>query len=56
MRNKHIELSDAEITDIIIFLSLAEGCVKDIKFIPEDEYLRTAMLRNIENLLKKFEN
>lgn len=56
MRNKHIDLCDAEITDLIIFLDLAEGCVKDIKFLQEDEYLRTAMLRDIENLLKKFEN
>lgn len=52
----HIELSDSEITDLIIFLGVAEGYVKDMAFLPEDEYLRSAMLRNIENLLKKFEN
>lgn len=56
MKNRHIELRDAEITNLIIFLGLAEGKVKEIKLLPEDEYLRTAMLRSIENLLKKFEN
>lgn len=52
----HIEISNNEITDLVIFLGLAKNNIEEMELLPKDEYLRTAMFRDIENLLKKFEN
>lgn len=52
----HIEISDAEKTNLIIFLDLAKRSVEEMELLPNDEYLRIAMLRDLESLLKKFEN
>lgn len=52
----HIEISDAEITNLIIFLDLAKRSVEEMELLPDDEYLRIAMLRDLESLLNKFEN
>jgi hypothetical protein len=52
----HIEISDTEKTNLIIFLDLAKRSVEEMELLPNDEYLRIAMLRDLESLLKKFEN
>lgn len=51
-----IDFTDSQATDLVIFLGLAKGKVKEMELLPKDEYLRTSMLRDIESLLKKFEN
>ncbi len=51
----HIEISDAEKTDLIIFLGLAEKSIEEMELLPDDEYLRITMLRNLESLLKRLE-
>lgn len=52
----HLEISNNEITDLLIFLGLAKNSIEGMELLPEDEYLRIAMLRDLESLLKKFEN
>lgn len=52
----NIELSNTEITDLIIFLGLAKRNVEEMELLPEDEYLRITMLRDLDSLLKKLEN
>lgn len=43
-------------TDLLIFLDTAKDVVKDMKLLPEDEHLRAAIIRRIDELLDKFEN
>lgn len=52
----YIEISDAEKTSLIVFLGLAKKDIEEMELLPNDEYLRIAMLRNLESLLKRFEN
>ena len=51
-----MEITDEDRTDLLIFLDTAENVVKEMKLLPEDEHLRTAMIRRINELLDKFEN
>ena len=50
-----IECTDSEITDLLLFLNMAEEQVKAMNLLPEDEHLRLAMQERIKMLLAKFE-
>lgn len=50
-----IEFTDSEVTDLLIFLGMAEEQVKAMSLLPEDEHLRLAMQEHLKMLLTKFE-
>lgn len=49
-----MDITDEDITDLLIFLEMAKNRVIEMKLHEEDEYLRKPMLKRVNELLDKF--